>query len=362
MTRKTVGYVRTEWTCPNCQTRNPGPQKTCTSCGMPQPENVEFEEAGQDELIKDEAELAKAQSGPDVHCYYCGSRNPAGATSCTQCGADLTQAKARTSGKVLGAQRTGPAPKIACPSCGTENEASAGKCVQCGAPLPKPQPATPKARAVLPQQVKKPWAIGVIGVLAVLCCLAAVVFFVLSNRTSDVTGTVNNVSWTRAIAIEALGPVQYEDWHDKIPAQAVVGTCTQKMRRTQDNPAPNAKEVCGTPYKVDKGSGYAEVVQDCKYQVYEDWCKYTVDEWKQADEVSVSGSDFSPQWPAAPALNSRQREGARKETYQVTFRTEQGQYTYTPGTQTEFAQYQIGSRWVLKVNTFNAVVSTEPMQ
>ena len=61
MTRKTVGYVRTEWTCPNCQTRNPGPQKTCTSCGMPQPENVEFEEAGQDELIKDEAELAKAQ-------------------------------------------------------------------------------------------------------------------------------------------------------------------------------------------------------------------------------------------------------------------------------------------------------------
>jgi hypothetical protein len=59
-------------------------------------------------------------------------------------------------------------------------------------------------------------------------------------------------------------------------------------------------------------------------------------------------------------LGQNQRAGAKEETYKVVFDTEQGQYTYQPSTETEFAKYQVGSRWVLKVNTFNAVMSVEP--
>ncbi|MBN1219474.1 MAG: zinc ribbon domain-containing protein [Anaerolineae bacterium] len=363
MARKTVGYVRTEWTCPNCQTRNPGPQKTCTSCGMPQPDDVKFEQAAHEELITAEDELKKAKAGPDVHCYYCGSRNPAGATNCSQCGADLTEGTARQSGQVLGARRQGPAQKITCSACGAENEANAPKCAQCGASLARPE-AEPKTRPeVQPAATRRIGLFGGIGLaVLLLLCVAGIVFMVLSRRTEDIRGTVSGVTWTRTIAIEALQPVEHEAWQDDIPAEAVMGVCTQKVHHTQSDPAPNAREVCGTPYSVDKGSGYAEVVQDCEYEVFADWCKYTVDEWRQVDEVSQSGNDLNPHWPPVSALNQNQREGERSEDYEVIFNAEDGQYTYHPDSEAEFDDYQIGSRWILKVNTFNAVLETEPMR
>ena len=89
MPRESLGYVKLEWTCPNCGGRNPGPEKTCLSCGSPQPEDVQFEEAPDKELIQDEKELERAKAGPDIHCGFCGTRNPAGTLECSQCGADL---------------------------------------------------------------------------------------------------------------------------------------------------------------------------------------------------------------------------------------------------------------------------------
>jgi ribosomal protein L40E len=140
MTKETLGYVRLEWTCPNCSSRNPGPQKTCGSCGAAQPENVEFEQAAQEELVTDEAAIARAKAGPDVHCAFCGARNPAGIENCTQCGADLTEAVTRDSGRVIGAHRDKPAQPVPCPSCGAMNPASALECAACGAPLAPPTP------------------------------------------------------------------------------------------------------------------------------------------------------------------------------------------------------------------------------
>lgn len=369
MAKKSLGYVRAEWTCPNCQTRNPGPQKTCTSCGMPQPDDVKFEQTAQEQLITDEAELQKAKAGPDIHCYYCGTRNAAGAATCTQCGADLTEGAARKKGEVMGAHRDKPAPKITCEACGTENEANAGKCVQCGSPLAKPEP-TPKPKpdgslgakaAAVPGK-----RVGLFGGIAlgllVLCCVAAIAFFVLSSRTSDLNGTVSDVSWTRTIAIEALQPVEHETWKSDIPAEAIMGACNDKVHHTQDTPTDNSKEVCGTPYSVDQGSGYAEIVQDCRYEVYQAWCKYTVDEWQKANEVVARGSDFNPTWPSVGALGRGQREGNRSEDYRVNFNTENGQYDYQPNTLDEFKQYELGSRWILKINTFGVVNETAPLR
>ncbi len=359
MTKKSVGYVQLEWICPNCDTRNPGSQKVCSSCGMPQPEDVQFQQAAQEELIKDEAEIARAKAGPDIHCYYCGARNPAGAETCSQCGAPLAEGKARVRGQVVGAHRTGPAEKINCPACGTPNEANAPKCVQCGASLvqPEPAPAPPKA---VPSQKGRRGLLGTVGIIALVLVIAAcITFFVLSSRTEDVTGRVEAVSWTYNIAIEELAPVTYEEWRDEIPAEAIIGTCTQKVHHTQDNPAPNAQEVCGTPYTVDTGSGYGEVIQDCQYQVYEDWCEYSVDEWKEVDQATLSGNDLSPRWPDI-RLGPGQREGKRTENYEIIFDTEQGRYTFHTGNANLFSQAQIGSRWLLKVNTFNSVTGIEP--
>jgi ribosomal protein L40E len=357
MTRKTVGYVRLEWTCPNCGARNPGPQKTCAGCGAVQPDDVEFEQPLQEELITDEAEIARAKAGPDIHCPYCEARNPADAEVCTQCGGDLTEGAARASGRVVGAHQTGPVEDVPCPACGAPNPATALKCSQCGASMarrkPKSQPAAPTP--------KKGVGVGgiIAAVFAIVGCLGLIFFLVLSNRTSDVIGSVEAVEWTRSIAIEELGPVTHEDWRDQVPSGAVLGTCTEKVHHTQSDPAPNAQEVCGTPYTVDTGTGHGEVVQDCEYQVYADWCEYTVNEWRAINEAVLSGNDANPRWPA-PQLTTEQRQGERSERYEIIFDTDGATYTYTTHDPAEFAQCQIGSRWILKVNTFNKVVSIEP--
>ena len=371
MARKSLGYVELEWTCPSCGTRNPGSQKTCLSCGMPQPDDVEFEQPAQEKLIEDEAKLAKAKAGPDIHCHYCGSPNPGTAKTCSQCGADLSEGTKRQSGQVLGAHRDKPAAPIKCPACGTSNDAAAPKCVRCGASLavkPEPKPAKPTP----PPLPAKKGRFGIFGVVAVvvvlLICAACVTFFVLSNRTSDVNGTVKTVSWSRTIAIEALVPVTREDWRDQIPPGAIVGVCTQKVHHTESRSTGRTREICGTPYTVNKGSGFGEVVQDCQteditedVEVYADSCQYTIDVWQEVDKATAGGNDLNPRWPA-PRLRGEQREGNRTDTYNITFTTEQGTYSYSPATAAEFARYNIGSRWILKINTFDTVTGVEPLK
>ena len=89
--RRTVGYIQNEWTCPNCQTRNKGSVKTCENCGAPQPENVQFELPAEQKFVTDEKSINAAKAGADIHCPFCGTRNPATAKTCSQCGGDLIE-------------------------------------------------------------------------------------------------------------------------------------------------------------------------------------------------------------------------------------------------------------------------------
>jgi len=171
--------------------------------------------------------------------------------------------------------------------------------------------------------------------------------------------TVEDVVWTRSVPIMGLVPVSYEGWRDEIPSEAVVGDCRQEVHHVQDSPAPNSEEICGTPYTVDKGSGYGEVVQDCEYQVYAERCEYEVEEWRVVDTVTSSGHDLSPRSPAVQ-LAADQQEGQAEDRYQITFDTDGGMVTYTISDPAEFAQFEEGSRWILKVNKLGAVVSVEP--
>ncbi|RME77341.1 MAG: zinc-ribbon domain-containing protein [Chloroflexi bacterium] len=361
MTKKSLGYVRLEWTCPACGTKNPGPQTTCQNCGAPQPDDLKFDLPVQAELVSEAEELARAKAGPDIHCYYCGTRNPATAKTCSQCGAPLEEGTARQQGEVIGAFSDKPAPPVICPNCGASNAPNAPVCAQCGASLAAPPP---KAEPATPKPVRKKagiLGIGLAAALVLLVCAAGIALLVWASRTEAVTGQVEQVQWERQVAIEALVPVTYETWRAEIPDGAAVGNCTQKVHHTQDEPAPNAEEVCGTPYVVDTGSGYGEVVQDCRYRVYADWCEYQVPEWRVVDRVTLSGSDGNPRWPE-PALQSGQRLGPRQERYIIVFAGEAGRYTYETSDETLFRQATIGSRWVLKVNAFNAVTAIEPVQ
>jgi hypothetical protein len=357
MVKKTVGYVELEWPCPRCQTRNPGTNKFCNGCGGPQPEGVAFEQPLQEKLITDAAKLAQAKAGPDVHCGFCSGRNAAGATFCGSCGADLSSAKAREKGRVVGAHRAAPVPDVACPACGTLNPAETRQCKQCSAPLPGAAQA-PAAQ----QPPAKPRSRGALIALAIvggLCLLGGLILMLLAGRTQDRVAQVQSIAWERQVEILGLLPVEREDWADQIPSDADVGSCREELRQTVDSPQPGAVEVCGTPYTLDTGSGFGEVVQDCIYEVYDDYCEYSVLDWTVVDTAILRGGDLRPIWPA-PSLSGQEKLGDQSQSFQVTLVGDGETYTYAPDSESEFAQFSPGSSWLLAVNSFGAVAGVEP--
>jgi ribosomal protein L40E len=358
MSQKSLGYVELEWICPNCQTRNPGPQPKCESCSAPQPADVEFVQPLREEIIADEQKAAMAAAGPDIHCGFCGTRNHATATHCRQCGADLKEGQERAAGRTLGDHRNQPVGKVQCPACGVENPGEARRCQRCGAGL------TPGAE--LEKRAQQSGATGkgkgssrtalwiAAGVVALI-----VLFLALSLRTEEMIGVVEGVNWQTRIEIEALVPVTKESWLERIPSGIEVGRCEKRVARTQAEPAPGAREVCGTPYTVDQGSGYGRVVQECQYEILEDWCEYKVQEWRGVDSVTANGSGVSAIWPEL-RLASDQRAGKRREEYVVHFGSDGGSYRYILSSATDAARFEPGSRWILLVNTFNTVTGVEP--
>jgi ribosomal protein L40E len=353
--KKTLGYVELEWECPSCHTRNAGVAKTCVQCGAPHQEEVEYKQAAEEKLITDDAKLAAAQAGADIYCGYCGAPNLASAKNCKQCGADLGEGKARASGKVLGGLRSEEAAPVNCPSCGASNPATAFKCSQCGSalhpPAPQPEPATrPAGMGRMP-----PFIIA--G--AVIVGILVIVLVAMGLRRTAMVGEVSDVDWRRAIAVEALVPVTLDAWKDEIPSGVQVGRCRQQVYKVQDNPAPGAREVCGTPYVIDKGSGYGEVQQECRYEIYADRCEYQSQAWRPIAPIVLQGSDLMPVWPAE-SLAQNQRNAGRSEEYAVTFNVDGKSYAYRPANEAEFTQFSPGSQWRLKVNSFGNVTVEGP--
>lgn len=349
MQRRSKGFVQLEWVCPNCENRNPGPQKTCQSCGAPQPENVKFQRVANEKIITDEKSIAAAKAGADIQCGFCGTRNPATAVTCSQCGADLKEGKARVAGDVL--QAAPPPPKnIICANCNFENKGTATTCEQCGAPLPKqnvsqvnvakPQPITSQE-----QKRKSPnWLLfGGIAAFLILCCTAILFLFVLPSKSIE--GTVTNVYWQTSVPVQEVQAVNYSNERGSPPSQAYNVSCYD-----------DSQEVCEEK-TIDKGNGYAEVVTECRTET-EQYCSYTVDEWKTIQEYSLDGDDLNPVY-ADPSLASDQRVGSASDTFTIYFSTDEGQITYAPDDINEFQQFQLGSTWTINLNAVGSVVSVE---
>lgn len=349
--KESKGFVQLEWVCPNCNVRNPGSIKTCESCGAPQPENVKFERAAEEKIVTDEKLVQAAKAGADIHCGFCGTRNPATATNCSQCGADLTEGKARQAGQVL--QAAPAAPKVVhCANCNAENPGTATLCSQCGAPLtravapaaPAAKPAQTAAKPNAQPKKKVNWFIfGGIAAFLMVCCAAIFMLFVLPSKS--VQGTVTDVYWQTSVPVQEVQAVNHSNERGSAPSGAYNVSCYD-----------DSKEVCEEK-TVDQGNGFAEVVQECHTETQQ-YCSYTVDEWKTIQTYDLSGNDLNPVYES-PSYSSDQRLGTSSETLTVTFSTSDGQETYSPGSINEFQQFKIGSVWSLKMNALGGVVSVE---
>ena len=363
MTQETLGYVKLEWICTKCGNRNPGPEMTCRSCGAPQPENVQFIEAQAEVAAQDEGLRKIAEAGPDIHCPFCGTRNPAGAETCSQCGGDLREGKKREAGRVVGAYRPEPEKTIRCPNCQTENPAKALNCSNCGAALVQAAafavPTATQAGGTPPRSSRM--GIGIVILLVVLCVIGIIAYMALSAPRESLTASVAAVEWQTSVQVLELGPVTHETWREDIPREAPVGRCVEKVYQISSSEPFGEKfnKICGTPYTIDTGSGVGRVVQDCQFEVIRLFCAYTVDEWRVIDVERLSGTDLSPDF-ANPTLSSHQRLGDTSASYAVIFQAEDGQYTYHVSSLDEFRQFPVGSEWMLNINALGQIVSIEP--
>lgn len=347
--RRTVGYVENQWTCPNCGSRNRGSLKTCENCGAPQPKDVKFELPSEQELVKDAAALSAAQAGADIHCGFCGARNPATAATCSQCGGDLKEGKAREAGQVMTAPP--PPPKVVkCANCGTENPGNASVCANCGAALPKAQVVPPAAPQPLggtfkPAAAKKPNWLLIGGILAILaiCCIA-VIAMLLPSRS--VEATVTDVHWQTVVPVQEIQAVRYNDRRGNPPSDAYDESCRTESR-----------DVCEQK-TIDRGNGYSEVVEECHTET-DQYCSYTVDEWTTIQTYPLEGNDLRPVY-ASPDITSDQRLGDKTDEFTVTFSTDDGIETYSPDLLSEFQQFSVGSTWTLRMNALGGVVGVEP--
>ncbi len=346
--RKSLGYVRLEWTCPNCGTRNPGPQKTCTSCGAPQPENVKFERPADEQLVTDAASVQAAQVGADFICPYCSTRNRGDAKVCVQCGGDLTEARRRAAGDEL-QPNAGPR-TVTCANCGTENPVGSTSCAKCGSPLPRvPSAAAPPSPSPVPPVASPPrkpkWLLfGGIGAALLVCCAAILFLFVFP--TSSLKATVTDIRWQTSVPLQEQREVRHTNEEGNPPGDAYDVSCHTESR-----------QVCQEKV-IDQGNGFGEKVQDCEDQTT-NYCSYSVKEWQTVQTYTLDGHDYSPVY-SQPTISFDQRLGDQTVNYTVYFDTEKGQKAYSPGALDDFKRFQLGSNWTLKLNAIGSVVGVEP--
>ena len=349
--KQSKGFIQLEWVCPNCNSRNPGPKKSCESCGAPQPENVQFYAPAEAKLIQD-ANVAKvAKAGADIHCGFCGTRNPATATVCLQCGGDLKEGKARQAGREM--QREAPVVEVKCANCGEMNPSTQRMCAKCGAPLPRAAGEAPSVQKnagggvdASPSAAKRKfpvWAIvgGVVACLAVICIGA----YMLFAPSKTVTATVSGVYWQTSIPMQEIRAVDYSNEEGSPPAGAYNVSCHDDTR-----------QVCEEK-TVDQGNGYAEVVEECHDESTQ-YCSYTVDEWTTIQTYSLEGTDLFPVY-ADPNVSSGQRLGDSTMTLDVHFTSGGEEYLYHPDSVEEYQMYSTGSTWTLHLNALGGVVSVE---
>lgn len=351
MARKSKGFIELEWTCPNCETRNKGFDKSCVNCGAPQPENVQFEAPAEKKFVSDKKADELRGRSADIHCGFCGTRNPSTAKTCSQCGADLSEGEARQAGREID-MSAGKLEPVTCSNCGTVNPGININCQKCGAALPRPaKPGPPVAAsasfadAAARGTKKKPnWLLlGGIGAALAICCIAILMLFVFPS--SSVDGTVADVYWQTSVPLQEVQAVDYNNERGNPPSDAYNVSCQDESR-----------EVCEEK-TIDRGDGSAEVVEECHTES-EQFCDYTLDEWTTVQTYTLDGHDTFPVY-AQPDYSSDQRLGDESVDYTVFFDTQDGEKTYNPGSLNEFEQYLIGSTWTLKLNALGGVVSVE---
>ena len=110
---------------------------------------------------------------------------------------------------------------------------------------------------------------------------------------------MTDVQWQTSVPVQEVQAVNYSNERGNPPSDAYNLSCHTE-----------SQEVCEEK-TIDKGNGYAEVVQECHTES-EQYCDYTMDEWTTIQTYTLDGNDFYPVYEN-PSLASDQRLGSTNQ-------------------------------------------------
>lgn len=286
-------------------------------------------------------------------CEFCGSKKLLGKTHrhCPSCGAaqdpeqryfpEDDEKVAVEDHEYIGADKV-------CPSCDAPNSAKAACCTNCGSPMdgskqaelkqdPSADPSDPSEEGATKEKTQKkepqgPQKKSKLPIFLAIGGVIILILIILFSIKTEKEATVSGHSWERSIEVERYQVVEKEAWQDKIPSDGHRKSCKDKEKDTKK--IEDGQE-CKT-VKKDNGDGTFNEKEECKPKykevpVYEKWCKYEVNDWKQFDTLKASGTNIdSVKWPVTnirkcniKALNC-EREGNKDEQYTVIFKDSEG--------------------------------------
>ena len=317
-------------------------------------------------------------------CEHCGEKELLGRTHryCPNCAAPQNPAKryfppegkeSVASAVYDGADRTCPARQTAasarahhCPHCGSPLD-GAKPVTRLDAPAPAPPiPAPPAAPGVPyePARRKRSWFPIIVGALLLSCCLVAGLVNhldlgaggdgVAPAQASDAV-EVTGHAWVREIDVERRGTETRSAWCDEAPAGA-----TEQSRRDEARSSKRVPdgETCADR-KVDRGDGTFEKREDCTPRFRDEpvlapRCTFAVPAWVKARTETRRGVDLQPAWPAAKLVDETEREGTRRETFELLLSASGRQLRCRAPSEASWRSSTVGTKFALPMLRDNA--------
>jgi len=354
MASSDLGTYQMLWDCENCDTQRllGLNHRHCPACGSPQDPERRYFPTEDNKVAVEDHEL----TGADRSCPACETPNAAKADFCGGCGSPLDESEGVA---VRGEQTSSADGDFADDSAGAaESEhASADESPSASAP--------PSSEDSGGQGRKGGLFAGAAGMLVIgaiiLCCALGGVFFFWKK---DASFTVEGHSWTRTIEVEKLDEVSKSAWKDEVPSSADNVSCKKAERSTKEEPDG---ENCVTKRK-DNGDGTFTEREECttkykKVPVYDQKCSYTVEDWvvTRTEKADGKGLKPAPSWPSVKLKDKgrrlgSEREGDRKESYDVHFTGSDGASHSCDWSESNWKAAAEGSTWTGQVGVMSGAI------
>lgn len=333
------------WDCPYCDQKGIGGlTKHCPNCGHPQDEGTKFY-LGEKKTVLPKEVADQYGKGADWTCGFCGSMNRYNASDCSNCGASRSD----STGDYFDNRKK-------------EEEKQKYPTIE------EIQRRERERNLAKKKELRK-------RLFLILGALFALILVIAWPKSKNVT--IQDKAWDRSIDVEEYKTVKESDWsvpdggreydhrqeihHYNHVVDHYESVQVQKSRQVQDGYDSHTEysdngdgtftsHTVQTPrYRTEY---YTETEQRPVYRddpIYQTKYYYEIERWVVVRSVDTNGGQDEPYWGEVDLLQN-QREGSRRETYQVTFITKKGKTYEMELSEAEWNGMKPGDKKKIKVS------------